>query len=637
MPRLPQPGGDAGNWGQILNDFLSVEHSDDGSLKNPAPIQVEAHNADTTDVHGISDTAQLETKTDAQGRIDSHSADVDMAATSLHHTLGAGSTQSAPGNHTHSHAALTEVDTDVGPTAIHHTLGTDTNQAAPGDHSHDGSYAPLAHESRHQVGEADALVGNLDANARVAINADGAAVGVRRAVNLIAGANVTLMASDDALAEKVDVTIAAVGGAAPYTLVASSTASAALKASAAYVCDGVADDVEIQAAIRAVRGATWYGNGSGGGGVVLTTGIFNISKTIEVPMRIRLIGQVAADQGQGTTLHLTDGANCDVLRTEGATSTSARWHYGEIAYLFIDGNKANNTYGNGILVGGLGEQASVHHVYASRCATRGFLVCGGTPDHLYHCAAFFNGSWGCDFIDNTNLTAIMLSGDGNGAGVNAGLIRVRCAANGAIAQTTLIGVKCERNSGFPTAHDTAILIDNMHGPVTIIGATFDGSGTTTGAAIRRASPPANTKHLLFIVGSPTGGSITYNGATIAYNATAAQVQAALEGSSYGAGNVSVVGGTGPNTSWEIEFIGTYTGTNVSVPTASSALTGGTSPAVYARRLQYGKNSGGTPNPLVTIIGGRSYGYTKQYEDLVDPTKDINLGSGSMSFNRIISN
>ena len=34
MPRLPQPGGDQGNWGQILNDFLSQIHNTDGSLKD---------------------------------------------------------------------------------------------------------------------------------------------------------------------------------------------------------------------------------------------------------------------------------------------------------------------------------------------------------------------------------------------------------------------------------------------------------------------------------------------------------------------------------------------------------------------------------------------------------------------------
>ena len=34
MPRLPQPGGDGGNWGTILNEFLQQIHNADGSLKD---------------------------------------------------------------------------------------------------------------------------------------------------------------------------------------------------------------------------------------------------------------------------------------------------------------------------------------------------------------------------------------------------------------------------------------------------------------------------------------------------------------------------------------------------------------------------------------------------------------------------
>ncbi|MCO7202132.1 SGNH/GDSL hydrolase family protein [Microbacterium sp. CnD16-F] len=34
MARLPKVGGDQGNWGDILNDYLSQSHNDDGSLKN---------------------------------------------------------------------------------------------------------------------------------------------------------------------------------------------------------------------------------------------------------------------------------------------------------------------------------------------------------------------------------------------------------------------------------------------------------------------------------------------------------------------------------------------------------------------------------------------------------------------------
>jgi Pectate lyase superfamily protein/Right handed beta helix region len=36
--RLPTPGSDNGQWGQILNDFLTVEHNTDGTLKKAADI-----------------------------------------------------------------------------------------------------------------------------------------------------------------------------------------------------------------------------------------------------------------------------------------------------------------------------------------------------------------------------------------------------------------------------------------------------------------------------------------------------------------------------------------------------------------------------------------------------------------------
>lgn len=33
MSRLPLPGGDDNTWGDVLNDFLSVAHNSDGTLK----------------------------------------------------------------------------------------------------------------------------------------------------------------------------------------------------------------------------------------------------------------------------------------------------------------------------------------------------------------------------------------------------------------------------------------------------------------------------------------------------------------------------------------------------------------------------------------------------------------------------
>lgn len=41
MSRLPTPGADDGNWGTILNDYLSVSHNADGTLK-PASIPADS-------------------------------------------------------------------------------------------------------------------------------------------------------------------------------------------------------------------------------------------------------------------------------------------------------------------------------------------------------------------------------------------------------------------------------------------------------------------------------------------------------------------------------------------------------------------------------------------------------------------
>lgn len=124
MVRLPTPGGDEGNWGNILNDFLSQEHNGDGSLKT------------------------------------------------------------APGSSLGQHIQ----DVDVAPSSLHHTLGTTANQAAPGNHTHSG---------------------NLDANARTAVKKAGTTTGTRRSINFIEGSNVTITTADDGANEAVDVTIAA--------------------------------------------------------------------------------------------------------------------------------------------------------------------------------------------------------------------------------------------------------------------------------------------------------------------------------------------------------------------------------------------------------------------------------------------
>ncbi len=53
MPRLPVPGSDDGQWGDLLNAFLRVEHNDDGSLKTPpAPLSTKGQPGGLAELDG---------------------------------------------------------------------------------------------------------------------------------------------------------------------------------------------------------------------------------------------------------------------------------------------------------------------------------------------------------------------------------------------------------------------------------------------------------------------------------------------------------------------------------------------------------------------------------------------------------
>jgi len=66
MARLPQPGGDNGNWGDILNDYLSQAHNPNGSLKDIPQSKVTNLSSDLTTIQNTlntkADTSALATK-----------------------------------------------------------------------------------------------------------------------------------------------------------------------------------------------------------------------------------------------------------------------------------------------------------------------------------------------------------------------------------------------------------------------------------------------------------------------------------------------------------------------------------------------------------------------------------------------
>ena len=131
-----------------------------------------------------------------------------------------------------------------------------------------------------------------------------------------------------------------------------------------------------------------------------------------------------------------------------------------------------------------------------------------------------------------------------------------------------------------------------------------------------------------LTGSPTGGTftLTFGGDTtsgIAYNATAATVQTALQGlTSIGSGNALVI--AAPGGGWEVRFAGTLAGKYQARITASgTSLTGGTTPAVVVSTISIGGDAGRAatttdPRALVSRSYADALGRTvRTVENFVD--------------------
>ncbi len=117
--------------------------------------------------------------------------------------------------------------------------------------------------------------------------------------------------------------------------VAASNAPADAKAAAAYVCDGTADDVEIQAAID--------GFGSIGGTVELSAGDFTIAATLVLKPRTSVIGQGK----RATQVTRANGVSGPTFMNFVSTSTSvANAGSCHVSKMRISGSKANVTPAN---------------------------------------------------------------------------------------------------------------------------------------------------------------------------------------------------------------------------------------------------------------------------------------------------
>lgn len=154
-------------------------------------------------------------------------------------------------------------------------------------------------------------------------------------------------------------------------LVAASDATAQIKQSAAYVCDGTDDHVQIQQAINAVS--------TNGGTVQLSFGTFNLGSSIIINSSyINLTGQ-----GSGTKLVLQNAVNDSIIKITGDGVVEVK-----LRQMFLDGNSANNTSGSGIYISTKWVNASgdtqhlVEDIYVKNIAQHGVHVPGSSDTRV---------------------------------------------------------------------------------------------------------------------------------------------------------------------------------------------------------------------------------------------------------------
>lgn len=198
-------------------------------------------------------------------------------------------------------------------------------------------------------------------------------------------------------------------------VVAASNAPSKIKAAADFVCDGVDDQVEINAAYAVIQtlisDTMGYTGTQLGGKIQLTVGVFNCSAPIvfdgPAPVSIEGVGfqsrwPSSGFRPAGTVIRCADQMNNCLMMWTGDTSHADPngWSCGFIRGIWFEGNGAQQTYDNLPKPSGSNSSAGIYiynrgDTYIENCMFHGFR-------HDYAVLMGNHGSWitGCDFEDN---------------------------------------------------------------------------------------------------------------------------------------------------------------------------------------------------------------------------------------------
>jgi|GEM_PF-6093681 len=306
--------------------------------------------------------------------------------------------------------------------------------------------------------------------------------------------------------------------------------------------DGVTDDVEaIQAALNA-SSSQWVGI------VRLPPGTYLVSRSIQLRTRVSLVGSgVSTSLGVGyggTTIMLANNSNTDVLFSNGTAL-----HWVVIRDLGINCNKANNSAGNGIYIGGQpGEGMKVEHVFIANCAQNGiYLDNGVVPLYWEDLHLFNNDGSGIKLYRSVgtstyaSVTLLGVSGDDNGVA----LIEID-GRGGAVDQIVIMGVKSEANTA--GRQRDAIRLVNISGSHVFITGVWAGGSAAADSAIKIAGTAAAQVvwHNVFARASTVPNILNDTVNNIAVRNNAASNSSSMSGANFALdyrGGIQLGGGT----------------------------------------------------------------------------------------------
>jgi len=285
-----------------------------------------------------------------------------------------------------------------------------------------------------------------------------------------------------------------------------------------------------------------------GGGIVLLSAIggYVIDTPITVRSRVRLLG---ASSSGAIKIKAINGLNSSMFYLGATDGSDPNWHWGELGYLYLDGNKANQTRPAAVTItaattsGYVGTITAAGHGLAVGDFTE---ITGVTP-------AGYNGRWRVESVTSSSVYTITHLSNALGAGSVFGTSRELCnivnvgkggetsiihniytdsATNSSFIQGTIgTPMRYENCSafnagdyGFDIWNDRPVQMDTPSGDSNGLGlihlagtASAGGTGTDSACVINNIKAEKHTVPVLLL--DDYDGSVVMNGGSIDMDAT----------------------------------------------------------------------------------------------------------------------